>query len=255
MSDVPAVRLEMRERVFVVHLSHGPNALDDTLLGAVDGELARLEAAGAPPLVLASAHPSVFCPGLDLRKVDGLPREEMRVFMVRFNALLRRLVSYPGPTVAALAGHAIAGGCLLALACDRRVMAAWGARLGLSEINLGIPVPAGAVHMLVSLYPTRTVEQLVLEGDGFSGERALELGLVERLAEPEAVLSEGVQLAGHLASRPPTAFAAAKAFLRHGLAVAMEERDGAEGERFLDLWYDPATQDRIGAVIAGMNKH
>jgi enoyl-CoA hydratase len=178
----------------------------------------------------------------------------MRQFMVRFNTLLRRLVSYPGPTVAALAGHAIAGGCLLGLACDRRVMAAWGARLGLSEINLGIPVPAGAVHMLVTLYPTRAVEQLVLEGDGFPGERALQFGVVERLAEPEAVLGEAVQLAGHLALRPPTAFAAAKMFLRHGLAVAMEERDAAEGERFLDLWYDPATQDRIGAVIAGMNQ-
>lgn len=254
MSDAPAVRLETRDRVVVLHLSHGPNALDDTLIGALDDELARLGAAGAPPLVLASAHPSIFCPGLDLRKVDGLPREGMRRFMVRFNTLLRRLVSYPGPTVAAVAGHAIAGGCLLALACDRRVMAAWGARLGLSEINLGIPVPAGAVQMLVALYPTRAAEQLVLEGDGFPGERALQFGLVERLAEPEAVLGEAVQLAGHLASRPAAAFAAAKMFLRHGLAHAMEERDGAEGERFLDLWYAPATQDRIGAVIAGMNQ-
>ena len=254
MNDAPAVRLETRDRVVVLHLSHGANALDDTLIDAMDRELGKLEGAGAPPLVLASAHPSIFCPGLDLRKVDGLPREGMRRFMARFNALLRRLVSYPGPTVAALAGHAIAGGCLLALACDRRVMAAWGARLGLSEINLGIPVPAGAVHMLVALYPTRAAEQLVLEGDGFPGERALQFGVVERLAEPDAVLGEAVQLAGHLALRPPAAFAAAKTFLRHGLAHAMEERDAVEGERFLDLWYDPATQDRIGAVIAGMGK-
>lgn len=254
MSDTSAVRLETRERVVVVHLSYGPNALDDTLIGALDGELARLAAAGTPPVVLASDHPTVFCPGLDLRKVDGLRREAMRPFMVRFNALLRRLVSYPAPTVAALAGHAIAGGCLLALACDRRVMASWGARIGLSEINLGIPVPAGAIHMLLTLYPTRTVEQLVLEGDGFPGERAQGAGLVERLAEPEVVLAEAVQLAGHLASRPAAAFAAAKAFLRDGLSRAMEERDEAEGERFLDLWYDPATQDRIGAVIASMGK-
>src|SRR5512136_3497377 len=127
MSGASAVRLETRERVVVVHLSYGPNALDDTLMGAVDDELARLEATGTPPLVLASAHPSIFCPGLDLRKVDGLPRQAMRSFMVRFNALLRRVISYPAPTVAALTGHAIAGGCLIALACDRRVMASWGA--------------------------------------------------------------------------------------------------------------------------------
>jgi len=254
MSDTPAVRLESRERVVVVHLSSGPNALDETLMGELDGELAGLETAGAPPLVLASDHATIFCPGLDLRKVDGLPRAAMRGVMVRFNLLLRRLVGYPAPTVAALAGHAIAGGCLLSLACDRRVMASWGARIGLSEINLGIPVPAGAIHMLLSLYPTRTVEQLVLEGDGFPGERALSAGLVERLAEPEVVLAEAVQLASHLASRPAAAFVAAKAFLRHGLTRAMEERDAAEEERFLVLWYDPGTQDRIGAVIAGMGR-
>jgi enoyl-CoA hydratase/carnithine racemase len=253
MSGEPAVRLEPGERVTVLRLNHGPNALDDALMGALDGELAKLELAGAPALIVASDHRTIFCPGLDLRKVDGLPREAMRAFMVRFNALLRRLVAYPGPTVAALAGHAIAGGCLLALACDRRVMAAWGARLGLSEINLGIPVPAGAVHMLRTLFSARAVDQLVLDGDGFSGERALEAGLVERLAEPDTVLAEAYHLAEHLASRPPTAFAAAKTFLRDGLARTMEERDAREGERFLDLWYDAATQDRIGAVIASMN--
>jgi enoyl-CoA hydratase len=252
--STPPVSIESRDRITVLHLSHGPNALDDALMGSLESELATLEGVGAPPLVLLSDHPTIFCPGLDLRKVDGLSRDGMRAFMVRFNALLRRVVAYPGPTVAALAGHAIAGGCLIALACDRRVMASWGARLGLSEINLGIPVPAGAVHMLATLYPSRTVEQLILEGDGFSGERALDSGLVERLAEPEAVPAEACHLAGHLASRPPGAFVAAKAFLRHGLTAVMEARDAAEGELFLDLWFHPVTQDRIGAVVASMDK-
>ena len=253
MSGTTAVSIDARERVTVLRLTHGPNALDEALMGGLEGELARLEEAGGPPLVVVSDHPSSFCPGLDLRKVDGLTREAMRTFMLRFNALLRRVGAYPGPTVAALAGHAIAGGCLFALACDRRVMAAWGARLGLSEINLGIPVPAGAVHMLRALYPARTVEQLVLDGEGFSGERALESGLVDRLAEREAVAAEACHVAEHLGSRPPGAFVAAKKFLRHGLAAAMEARDAAEGELFLDLWFDPVTQDRIGAVIASMN--
>jgi enoyl-CoA hydratase len=254
MSGQPPVRIETRDRIVVLHLTYGATALDAELLGVLEAELEKLQAAGAPPLVLASAHPTVFCPGLDLRKVDGMRRGEMRVFMNRFNALLRRLVGYPGPAVAALAGHAIAGGYLLAATCDRRVMAHWGARIGLSEINLGIPVPAGAVLMLVTLFPARTASQLVLEGDGFSGERALEMGLVERLAEPEAVLGDACELAAHLASRPPAAFAAAKHFLRHGLVREMEERDGAELERFLDLWYDAGTQDRIASVVATLDR-
>ncbi len=254
MSEKSPVRPETRDRVVILHLTYGANALDLELIGALEAELGRLEAAGAPPLVLASAHATVFCPGLDLRKVDGMPRDAMRSFMERFNVLLRRLVGYAGPAVAALAGHAVAGGCLIAATFDRRVMAAWGARIGLSEINLGIPVPAGAVHMLASLFPARTVGQLVLDGDGFTGERALEMGLVDRLVEPEAVLGEACQLAAHLASRPAAAFAAAKRFLRHGLVHEMEVRDAAELERFLDLWYDPGTQDRIGSVVAALDR-
>lgn len=254
MSAPPVLRRTSRDRFTVVTLEHGVNALDDELIGALDAEVGALASAGGPPLVLATDHPSIFCPGLDLKKLDGRPRAELRKLIVRFGALARRLVTYPGPTVAALTGHAIAGGCLLSLACDRRVMARAGARIGLSEINLGIPVPAGAVAMLLALYPTRSVDQLVLEGDGFGGERAFELGFVERLAERDAVLDEACRLAAHLGSRPPGAFAAAKGFLRGALAVEMAARDEADLERFLDHWFDPQTQDRIGAQVAALSR-
>ena len=254
MSGQRPVTVTAHDHVHVVTLCHGANAIDEPLMAALEVELDRLVAAGAPALVLASAHASVFCPGLDLKKLDGQPRAAVRAVIVRYLALLRRLATYPGPVVAALAGHAIGGGCLLAMACDRRVMARARARLGLSEINLGIPVPAGAVAMLLALFPTRSVEQLVLEGDGLGGERALELGLVERLGDAGAVLEDACRLAAHLGSRPAAAFTAAKAFLRHGLGEAMAERDGAEIERFLDRWFDPDTQDRIGAMISQMTR-
>lgn len=253
MSD--PIRLEQHEGAVVVWLDRGANALDVAALGALDKAIDQLAGArGAPAVVLASSHPSIFCPGLDLKELDGQPRAAIRTAMTAFNALLRRLATYPGPAVAAVSGHAIAGGCLLALACDRRVMARSGARIGLSEVNLGFPVPAGAVAMLLALYQTRAVEQLVLEGDGFGGERALELGLVERLADPPTVIADACRLARHLASRPAGAYAAAKAFLRHRLADAMAKRDEEELERFLDLWFDPQTQDRIGALVAAMRR-
>ncbi len=252
MSANLPVQVELRDRVRLLRLAHRANALDDELLDNLAGVLEELEQGGAPAVVLASAHPTVFCPGLDLKKMDGWGRAQVGDIMRRFSALLVRVVRYPGPTVAAINGHAIAGGCLLALACDRRVMSRSRARIGLSEINLGIPVPAGAMAMLLALYPTRAVEQLVLEGDGFGGERALELGLVERISDADGVVEEAIRLAHHLASRPPMAFATAKGFLRHGLVRAMEARDAAELERFLDCWFAPDTQDRMGALVASI---
>jgi enoyl-CoA hydratase/carnithine racemase len=254
VTAISPVRVEDRERARIVWLARGANAIDETLMDALEESLSASEAAGMPPLVLASVHPTVFCPGLDLRRLDGMPRDEFRVFLQRYNAMLRRLSLYPGPTVAALTGHAIAGGCLLALACDRRVMARAQVRLGLSEINLGIPLPAGSIAMLLALYPTRSVDQLVLEGDGFSGERAFELGLVERVADRDGVIEEACRLASHLGSRPRSAFATAKRFLRHGVAATMAVRDSAEIESFLDHWYSAETQDRIGATVAEMRR-
>jgi enoyl-CoA hydratase/carnithine racemase len=254
VTTVAPVRVEDRERTRIVWLAYGANAIDETLMDALEGCLTASEADGMPPIVLASAHPTVFCPGLDLKRLDGMPREEFRVFLQRYNALLRRLSLYPGPTVAALSGHAIAGGCLLALSCDRRVMARTRVRLGLSEINLGIPLPAGSIAMLLALYPTRSVEQLVLEGDGFSGERAFDLGFVEQVADREAVVDEACRSASHLGSRPRSAFATAKRFLRHGIVATMAARDEAEIETFLDHWYAPETQDRIGATVADMRR-
>lgn len=254
MTAVIPVRVEDRERARLVWLAYGANPIDEVLMGALEQVLADAEEGGIPPLVLASVHPTVFCPGLDLKRLDGMPREQFRPFLQRYNALLRRLSLYPGPTVAALSGHAIAGGCLLALSCDRRVMARTQVRLGLSEINLGIPLPAGSIAMLLALYPTRSVEQLVLEGDGFSGERAFELGFVERVADREGVIDEACRLASHLGSRPRAAFATAKKFLRHGVAATMAARDDAEIEVFLDHWYAPETQDRIGATVAEMRR-
>lgn len=249
-----ALRLSLEEGVAVLTLASGANALDLPFIQRWRQALAELASQGAPALVVASQHPTVFCPGLDLKKLDGAARGTVRDVMVAFCALLRELATYPGPAVAAVAGHAIAGGCLLALACDRRVMARCGARLGLSEVNLGIPVPAGAVAMLLTLYPTRTVEQLVLEGDGYGGERALELGLVERLAETGEVLAEAVRLARHLASRPQGAFRVAKTYLRNSLAQRMAQWDEQELDTFLDCWFHPETQDRIGALVAQMSR-
>ncbi|MCX7896005.1 MAG: enoyl-CoA hydratase/isomerase family protein [Thermoanaerobaculum sp.] len=245
-----AIRVEQQGGVTVLVMEAGVNALDEALIAQLRQQLSDLRSAGAPALVLASQHPRVFCPGLDLKKLDGAPRPVVRQAMEGFLALLRELVSYPGPTVAAVAGHAIAGGCLIAMACDRRVMARSGARLGLSEVNLGIPVPAGAVAMLLALYPTRSVEQMVLEGDGYGGERALELGLVERLAAPSEVVMEAVRLARHMASRPQPAFQLAKGYLRAHLADSMAQRDAEHLEAFLDCWFAPETQDRLGAVLS-----
>ena len=107
----------------------------------------------------------------------------------RISTLLLDLFLLPGPTAAAIGGHAVAAGCQLTARCDVRVMATGQARLGLSELNLGVPVPGASLRMLRSRLSSPAVDDLVFRGEGCTASRARELGLVHRTAPPEELLA------------------------------------------------------------------
>lgn len=109
-------------------MDHGPNALDPALMSALQKSLGRLAEEGAPCVVLASSHPTLFCPGWNLKLLAHADRNEVGDFLQAFNTLILDLFSYPGPTAAAIGGHSVAAGCLLSLCCDLRVMATGQAR-------------------------------------------------------------------------------------------------------------------------------
>ena len=147
-------------------MDHGPNALDRELMEALRTALRKLAGAGSPAVILASAHPTLFCPGWNLKLLAGAEREEVADFLSLFNAMLLDLFSYPGPTAAEIRGHAVAAGCQMAIACDLRVMAVGQPRLGLSELNLGVPLPSPSLRVLQTRLSSSALDDLVLRGEG-----------------------------------------------------------------------------------------
>ena len=229
-------------------MNHGPNALDPTLMTALREHLRELVEGGAPAVMIASSHPSLFSPGWNLKLLGGAGRDEVAAFLDAFNSLILDLFSYPGPTAAAIAGHAIAGGCLLSLSCDLRVMATGQARQGLSELNLGVPVPGNCLRMLRARLSSPALDDLVFRGEGCPATRARELGLVHRTAAAAdtPVVTE-VEL-GKLAGRPRRAFVESKRFLFAHVWEAMRTGSEAEDEAFLDCWFEDETRQRIAGV-------
>jgi enoyl-CoA hydratase len=211
--------------------------------------IAELREEGAPPILLRSSHKAVFCPGWDLKRLVGARREEVASALARFNRLVYGLFSYPGPTGAAIQGHAVAGGCLLAMCCDLRVMATGRPRIGLSELNLGVPVPASSLVLLRERLAANVVEELVVGGDGCSAERAKDQGVVHRTAEPQAALSTAERELARLAAKPAQAFAATKRFLLGDSWRRMSDPSTGDDEVFLDCWFSPATQERINGIV------
>ncbi len=243
----------LREELNGIHhlvMNDGPNALNTTLMDALSGALAELRGGGAPPVLLRSTHKDLFCPGWDLKRLAGAERNEISATLGRFNRLVFDLFSYPGPTGVAIQGHAVAGGCLLALCCDLRIIAAGRPRIGLSELNLGVPVPASSLVMLRERLAANVVEELVMGGDGCNAERARDQGVVHRIAEPALLVAKTERELIRLASKPAQAFAATKRFLLGESWRRMSEPSTDDDEVFLDCWFSSETQKRITGTVA-----
>jgi enoyl-CoA hydratase len=243
------IRREEANGIHHLVMNDGPNALRPPLMEALTVALAELRAAGGPPVLLRSSHDRLFCPGWDLKHLAGADHETVADVLQRFNRLILELFSYPGPTGAAIGGHAVAGGCLLALCCDLRIMVVGLPRIGLSELALGVPVPASSIVMLRQRLAPNVVEELVLGGDGCGAERARGLGVVDRMADVESVVAKTGREIARLAAKSRRAFAETKRFLFRD-AWAQMAADSADDDRvFLDSWFAPETQDRITATV------
>lgn len=244
------VRHDESRGIHRLTMDHGPNALNPALMGALRDHLGRLADEGAPAVLLTSSHPTLFCPGWNLKLLADADREAVSAFLNDFNSLIVELFSYPGPTAAAIGGHAVAAGCLLSLCCDLRIMATGQARLGLSELNLGVPVPAGSLQMLRARLSSPALDDLVFRGEGCTAQRALELGIVHRTADAADILAMTELELGRLASRPRRAFVESKRFLFADVWERMRKGSLEEDAAFLDCWFEKETRERIAGVAS-----
>jgi enoyl-CoA hydratase len=248
------IRLHEVRGIHRIILDDGANALDLPLMAAVRDAVADLRSHGSPPLMLASSHPTLFSPGWDLKQLAGADRDRVRAMLGSFNDLILEVFSYPGPTAAAITGHAVAGGCLLALACDLRVMATGRTRLGFAELNLGLPVPAGSLRMLAARLGAIAIDETVMRGEGCTAERARELGLVHRAEPVEQVVVAVDRELSRIAMKPARAYGVTKEILLSQVWRAMASDCGPQDEVFLDCWFSEPTQQRIADIVSTLGR-
>jgi enoyl-CoA hydratase/carnithine racemase len=234
MSDVLEITLQ----------SKGMNALGTPLLEAVRDEL---RGAGSRPILLLGAPPS-FSAGLNLKEVVGLDDAGMRSFLVLLDEVCERLFSHPAPTVAAVDGHAIAGGAVLARCCDVAVGRAGGrGRVGLNEVAIGLRFPPRILRMMTAKLPRRHHVEVLLGAGLHRPENALQLGLLDELSEdPEATAR--ARLAA-LAAHPADAYAAAKAALYAGVTEVSDEEQRTFADEVVPVWTSDAVKARIRAIL------
>ncbi len=243
------VAVDDQDDIATVTMNRPPaNAIDLPFLEELDRALAAIGERAATRAVVLTGHGSMFSAGLDLKAVPGYGRAQQNRMLARLNELIHRLYAMPIPTVAAVNGHAIAGGLVLALACDWRVAVERGALFGLTEIRAGVPYPVAANAVVQAELTPAAARELVLAGKNHGPDRALVLGIVDELKPASVVLERSQAKARELAMAPSEGYSRIKHQLR-GHALAQMADAIAAGDPQHDNWLFAATQAAAARVL------
>ena len=238
------VSFEVKDTVAVVRLNNGainPISLEllDDLIEAVGR--AREEALG---LVLAGGA-KFFSMGFDLPALLEYDQEGMTDFFERFNQACLALYTLPMPTVAAIVGHAVAGGTVLSLTCDYRLAASGKTKMGLNEVRIGVPVPFLTDLMLRQIVGDRAATQIAFAGEFMTPDQCLALGLIDEVHPQEEVEAKALAKVGALAALPRSAQAANKANRIEAVRYWYERSGRRFDEIFIKTWFEPETQELL----------
>jgi enoyl-CoA hydratase len=238
------IDVEDLDGVRVVRMEHGKvNALDLEMLQELTASLSRLTDACA--IVLTGAG-RAFSAGVNLRRILDDGPDYVAAFLPALSQMFLTVFDHPRPVVAAVNGHAIAGGCISALACDHRLMSA--GTIGVTELLVGLPFPPAAVETLrFALGPAAT--SLVLSGRTLAPTDALTTGLVDEVTEPERLLPEAVRRAGALARIPAETFTLTKRQLRREARQRIAAAAVDDDQRLVDIWSSEVSRRAITGYL------
>jgi len=244
------IDLKIDNGVAVVTVRHGKaNALDIELCEGLAKSFEELRAAGARAVVL-TGQDRMFSAGVDLVRVNAGGESYVRAFIPALHRLFDAVFFHPKPVVAAINGHAIAGGCVLACCADRRIMARPGGRMGLTELLVGVPFPALAFEIMRFAVPPRYLPELMFGAATYDTDAALQRGLVDEVVEADALLARAMTVAQEFARLSPPAFAQTKMQIRQPVSEHVQRNGTATEKAVTEIWAAPNTLGYVREYVA-----
>ncbi|HEU5402513.1 MAG TPA: enoyl-CoA hydratase/isomerase family protein [Terriglobales bacterium] len=247
----------------IIKTDHGPireirlnrppvNALSAEFMVAIRQALEEAHKSGVRAVIL-SGQPGIFSAGLDLPFLLGLDRPGIERLWRELYALMRDLTASQVPIAAAITGHAPAGGTVIALLCDYRVAAQGEFKLGVNEVQVGIPLPPVIIRALRRQVGPRQAERLAVAGPVISPDEAWKAGLVDELAAPDQVLERALAWCRTLVAIPPQAMLATRRHARADL-VALFENPEEELGNAIETWWSEETQGTLRTIVEKLRK-
>ena len=245
------ISIEYKDTLAIVKLNRSlTNALDLELVNELGDVIERVKQdPNVRGLVLGSSSDKFFSIGFDIQRMFEFPRNDFEAFFTAFNRVCFSLYTLPKPTVAAITGHAVAGGCILVLCCDYRFIGKERKLMGLNEIKLGVPVPYLAHCVLRNIVGARFAKEIMDSGEFYEPMESLHMGLVDGVFPSGEVLDRSGEKAKSVGSWPQGAFT----IIKKNRIEEVEMRLFAQGETmerlFLDCWYSDEARTLLREAI------
>lgn len=244
------IDVKTSDGIVVLTLMHGKaNALDIEFCEALAARFQELRSSAAKAVVL-TGQGRMFSAGVDLKRLSEGGADYIRKFLPILHKLYDTVFFHPKPVVAAINGHAIAGGAVLAACADRRIMARESGRIGVTEMLVGVPFPALAFEIVRFAVPPRRLSEFTLSGATYTSDEAVQRGWVDEIAEPGELLADATAVAQELALLSPPAFAQTKMQIRQAVSERMAASGEATDKKVADIWTAPATLGFISDYVA-----
>ncbi|HYC15747.1 MAG TPA: enoyl-CoA hydratase/isomerase family protein [Pseudolabrys sp.] len=244
------IKSEIRDQVAVLTLMHGKaNALDIEFCNAIADRFASLLSSDVKVVVL-TGQGRIFSAGVDLKRLVEGGAGYIRKFLPALHRLYETVFFHPKPVVAAINGHAIAGGCVLACCADRRIMAREVGRIGVTEILVGVPFPSLALEIVRFAVPPRYLPEFTLLGATYATDEALRRGWIDQVAEPEDLMEAAMAIAQELSLLSPAAFAQTKIQIRQPVTERLKASGNVTDQAVTEIWTAQATLAYIRDYVA-----
>jgi enoyl-CoA hydratase/carnithine racemase len=224
------------------------NALNEPMVEEIIQSFESLETDNEVRSIIITGSGKFFSFGFDVPEFLSYPKEDFIRYVEKFTNLYAYMFQFPKPIVAALNGHTIAGGCMLAIACDYRLMVSGKAKISLNEITFGSSVFAGSAEMLKYCVGQRNAQSILYSGSMYSAEEALGLGLVDQVSSESGLAEDSMNVAQTLAEKSSLAFKSIKNLLRNQIVEGMTRRDKKSFIEMAEIWYSESTWEKLKEI-------
>jgi enoyl-CoA hydratase/carnithine racemase len=244
-----SVSTSIEAGIATITLARGKvNAINEPVAEKLKITFEEMSANDEVKSVILTGQGQFFSFGLDIPEFLSYSKESFQRFVNKFADLYTYMFLFPKPLIAALNGHTIAGGFMIATACDYRIMVSGKSRISLNEINFGSSLFPGSVELLRYCVGSRLAERIAYTGTMYTAESALEMGLIDEVSSPEELTDDALGIAEDLGARSAPAFASIKMLLRNETGRRMREQDRLYAAEIVDIWYSENTWKQLEKI-------